>query len=100
MGPGTTISNKKKQSIYDIWGLQGIVISQGGYTPFHFGPKSDHRLLWIKIPHLVAFGDKYSPLRSTVARRLRIHHPRGQKNTYKNLGNSQDKGTQSRDFKN
>ena len=31
-----------------------------------------------KIPHLVIFGEKNLPLRSLAARRLRLHHPRGQ----------------------
>ena len=80
MGPGTTIANKMKQAIYGIWGSQGIIISQVGYFPYHFGPKSDQRLLWIKTPHLVAFGEKKPPLRSPEARRLILHYPRGQGN--------------------
>ena len=96
MGSGTTISNKKKQAIYGIWGSKGIKIFQGGYIPFHFGTKSYHRLFWIKITHLVAFGDKNPPLRSTAARRLRLHHQRVQK-IYQNSGISQDKGIYFRD---
>ena len=50
-GPGTTISDKNGQAIDGIWSSQGIIISQGLYLPFQEGPKSDHRLLWIKISH-------------------------------------------------
>ena len=64
MGPGTTIDNKKQQAIDGIWGSQGIKVSQVWYLPFHLGPTSDHRLLWVKIPHLFAFGEKKTPLRS------------------------------------
>ena len=99
MVPGTTRSNKKQEAIDWIWGSQGITIYQVGYLPFHFGPKSDHRLLWIKIPLLVSFGDKIPPLRSPAATRLRLHRPRG-KNTYQNLGHLPDKGTYSRDSEN
>ena len=70
---------KKKQAIEGIWVSHGITISQGGYPPYHFGPKSYHRLMWIKIPHLVAFGGGNPPLGSPAARRLILHHPRGQK---------------------
>ena len=48
LGPGTTRANKKQQAIDWIWVSQGVTISQGGYLPFHFSPKSNHRLLWIK----------------------------------------------------
>ena len=58
--PGTTITNKKKQAVDGIWGYQDITISQGGYIPYYFGPKSDNILIWIKIPHLVAFEKKPS----------------------------------------
>ena len=57
-----------------------MIIYQGGYLPYHSGPKSDHILVCIKIPHLVAFGNKNPPLRSPSARRLRLHNPRGMKN--------------------
>ena len=79
MRPGKTRANNKQQAIDRIWGSQGIKISQEEHLPFHLGPKSDHRLLWIKIPHIVVFGDKNPPLRSPTARRLILRHPRGQK---------------------
>ena len=55
-GPGTTIPNKKGQVIDGIWASQGNIIYQGGYLPFHDGPKSDHRLLWINISLDIEFG--------------------------------------------
>ena len=39
MGPGTTRANKKQLAIHGICGSQGITIFQGGYLPYHFGPK-------------------------------------------------------------
>ena len=56
-----TQEEKKKQTIDGIWGSKGIKIYQGGYLPYQFGPKSDHIILSIKIPHLVAFGEKNHP---------------------------------------
>ena len=90
MGPGTTRANIKEKTIDRIWGSQEIAISQGGYPPpFHFGPKLDHKTLWIKIPHLVAFGEKKNHLSyhqlqgdlDSTALEARI-------NTDKNSGNS------------
>ena len=77
-GPGTAISNKKEQAIKGIWVSQGITIYQGGYLPFHDGPKSDHRLLWIKISHRIAFGKNKASYRALAARRLRLDHIRDQ----------------------
>ena len=65
--------------------IDGMWVFQGGYLPFHFGPKSDHRLLCIKIPQSVSFGDKTLPYRTSSKRRIRIRHPRGQINYSSNL---------------
>ena len=58
MGPATKKENKKRQAIYGICGSQEIKIAQGRYPPFNLITKSDHRLLWVKLSHPVAFGDK------------------------------------------
>ena len=63
-GTGTTRSNKKGRAIDGIWASKGIIISQGGYLPFHNGPKSDHRLLWINISHEIAFRENKAPYRA------------------------------------
>ena len=73
-GPGTSISNNRGQEIDDIWHSQGIIISQGGYPPFHNGPKSHHRILCIKISHDIAFGEKKAPYMPPSARRLILDH--------------------------
>lgn len=78
-GPATTRSNKSDEAIDGIWGTLGISIIAGGYLPFHFGPKSDHRMLWIKLTHQVAFGGSQPPFRAPSARKLHLRHPRGQK---------------------
>ena len=52
---GTTRSNKKVQATNVILSSQGIIISWGGYPPFHDGPKSDFMLLPIKISHEITF---------------------------------------------
>ena len=59
-GPRKTIPNNNIQEIDCIWASKGIIIYQGGHLPFHNGPKSDHRLLWIKISHKIAFVEKNS----------------------------------------
>ena len=84
-GPGITRSHKKGQEIDGIWASQGIIISQGGYLPFHDVPKSDHRLLWIKISHEITFGENKAPYRAPSARRLRLDHIRDQKKYTSNL---------------
>ena len=71
--------------MYGIWGSQGVTISEGVYIPYDFDPKPDHRFLWIKILHLVAFGEKKT-IRSPEVRRLRIFHTRGQNNYISKLG--------------
>ena len=73
-GPGTTRSNKKGQAIGGIWDLQGIIIFQRGYIPFHYVPKSYHRLLWINISHEIPFRENKAPYRTQAARRLRLYH--------------------------
>ena len=60
-GPATKRPNKKGQTINGIWALKGIIISQGGYLPFHEGLKSCHRILWIKISHHTDFGKTRPP---------------------------------------
>ena len=44
-GPSTKRPNNKGQAIDGIWASQGIIISQGGYIPFHGGTMSDHRII-------------------------------------------------------
>ena len=66
-GTGTSIPNNKCQAFDGIWHSQGIIISQGGYPPFHNGPKSDHRLLWIKISYNNAFRENKASYRVTGA---------------------------------
>ena len=61
-GPATTIPNNKGQADDSIKSSQGIIIYQGGYLPFHEGPKSNHRLLWIKISHGNYFGKTSPPI--------------------------------------
>ena len=78
-GTVTTRSNKKGQAIEVIWASQGIIISQGGYPPFHDSPKSDHRLLWIKISHKIVFEKNKSPYRSPSERRLSLDNIRYQR---------------------
>ena len=75
-GPGTSISNNRGQEIDDIWHSQGIIISQGGYPPFHDRPKSDHRLLWIKISYNNAFRENKASYRVTGANILILNHIR------------------------
>ena len=83
-GPETKQSKKKVQAIDGIWASQGTIISQGGYLNFNDGPKSYHRLLWIKISHETAFVKNKALYRSPAARRLRLHHTIDQmKYTYK-----------------
>ena len=79
MGPTTTRYNKKGQSFDGVWGSKVISITQSGYLHFHYGPKPDHRLLWIKIQHSVSFGYTITNFRAPSARKLRIHHPIGQR---------------------
>lgn len=74
-GPATTRSNKSSEPIDGIWGTQGLSVTAGGYLPFHQGPKSNHRLLWIKLSHQVAFGGLSPPFKSPAARKLRLNHP-------------------------
>ena len=78
--PVTTRENKKEEEIYVIWGSQGITISQGIYLTYHFGTKSDHRLLWIKILHLVAFGEPPPPPKITCNKKTKTSSPKGSKN--------------------
>ena len=84
-GPATTRSNTSQQAIDGIWATHGINISTGGYLPFHNGPKSDHRILWIKVPMITAFGGYSPPTRVPAERRLRLHHPRIQNKYTKSL---------------
>ena len=63
-----------------IWSYQGISFTQGGYLHFHFGTKLNHRLLWIRIQHLVPFGYNNPTYISPSEIKLRLQHPRGHRN--------------------
>ena len=80
-----TRSNKKGQAIEFILALRGIIISQGGYLPFHNDPKSYHRLLWINISHKIAFGKNKAPYRDLAERRLILDHIRDQNKYMSNI---------------
>ena len=78
---GRPRNDKKQKSIQPINGIRGttvINVPTGGYLPFNQGPPLYHRLLWISISHSEAFGEQNFPTRSSAARKLIMHHPRGQ----------------------
>ena len=77
-GPATTRSSKSRQPMNGIWGTTRINITIGGYLTFKHCPSSHHKLLWISIRHSEYFGDLNLPTISPEARKLRMHHPRGQ----------------------
>ena len=82
---GTKISNKKGQVTDGIWASRVIIIYHEGYLPFHYVPKSDHRLLWINISHEITFGENKAPYRAPAARRLILDHIRDQNKYTSNL---------------
>ena len=98
MGPGKTMSNKNQQAIDGIWGSQGITTYKGEYLPYHFSPKSDHRILCIKTPHLVAIGEKKHPLDHQNREDSDFTIQEARKTIYQNSGNSLDKQKYSRDL--
>ena len=60
--------------------IDGIYVSRTlrglkcGYLPFH--PSFDHRLGWIEIPMIIAFGDNIPQIVKSSARRLKCEDPR------------------------
>ena len=78
-GPGSTRSNKKKNAIDGIWGSTGSEKTFCGYIPVNHGIKSDHRMIWVKISLANALVNKTLPSKTPSARKLRLHHPDGQK---------------------
>ena len=84
-GPATTRSNNSDRAIDGIWGTAGVAINAGGYLPFYSGPKSDHRILWIKVSYQVAFGSLSPPSRSIATRRLLLRDKRSVRTYLSNL---------------
>ena len=78
-GPGSTRSNKKKNAIDGIWGSTGSEKTFCGYIPVNHGIKSDHRMIWVRISLANALGKKTLPSKTPSSRKLRLHHPAGQK---------------------
>jgi hypothetical protein len=52
----TCDTSQPGRPIDGIYTTLGLDIIQGGYCPFHAGPSSQHRALWIDIPFSQAFG--------------------------------------------
>ena len=50
-------------------------ITKYGYFPFRVGIRSDHRLLWIKIPYEYIFGSETPSTRRPIALNLRMNNP-------------------------
>jgi hypothetical protein len=73
----TTRGNKSKQAVDGIWATLGIKIESGGYTPFHTGICSDHRLLWIRVSLSYIFGHVEQAMRRPAARNLRLDDNKG-----------------------
>ena len=60
-----------------LWGTPGITMSQGGMLPFNSGViGSDHRLSWIDVTYLTAFGTIPPVVQSFAARRLHLQDKR------------------------
>jgi hypothetical protein len=66
----TCDSSKPGRPIDGIYTTLGLDITQGGYCPFHAGPKTQHRALWIDIPFTQAFGFIPPPEAPSQPRRL------------------------------
>ena len=78
-GPETCIRNESKIPIDGIFCTPGLSILAGGYLPYHDGPKSDHRFLWIRMAVQIAFGHLAPPTQPHYIRRLNQKDPRGKK---------------------
>ena len=77
-GSSTTRRNKNHKVVDGIWGTIGLSIEKLCYLPYRLVIKSDHHLIWVKIPGSVALGSQLSLSKSPASRKLRMHHPKGQ----------------------
>ena len=62
-----------------IWATAGISSTACGYCEFGKGFPGDHRLLWIDIDYVSAFGCLSPPLNRPKARRVSMKNPRSVK---------------------
>ena len=78
-GPRTTRTNWKNKAIDRIWVSPGLSKTSCGYLPVNQVLKSDHRLIWVKLTLSNTLGNKTLPSITPSERKLRLHHPDGQK---------------------
>ena len=81
-GPTTTRRNLKEYPIDGIWGTAALNISVRGYLTFNHELNSDHRLIWVSIPHTKKNLDARPPLRAQSSRKINKNHPRVQGKPY------------------
>ena len=79
-GPGSIRSDKKNNAVDGIWGSPGLDMNSCGYLPVNHGLKYYHRMIRVKIYLANVYGNKTLPSKTPSARKLRLHHPAGQKN--------------------
>ena len=78
-GPETCLKNESNIPIDGIFCTPGLSILAGGYLPYCDGPKTDHRLLWIRLSAQIAFGHLGPKIQPHFVRRLNQKDPRGKK---------------------
>ena len=78
-GPETCIKNESNVPIDGIFCTPGLSILAGGYLPYHEGPKSDHRFIWMRMSVQIAFGHLAPPTQPHYIRRLNQKDPRGKR---------------------
>ena len=74
--PATCNKNEHRVSIDGIFCTHGLIPVAAGYRPFHEGPKSDHRILWVDFVKKSVLGNESPRMKPPSARRLKTQDPR------------------------